>query len=100
MHQRTKLPAAEEGSEGLGNVVEGARASVYLAGMAGLGWSWAMPTLGECTLYPSPKPATFATALILRPIWRADRLNTLALESITASPSRMASRVSTACGPR
>ena len=47
--------------------------------------SWAIPTLGEWALKPSPRPAIFVAALILREIWPADSLNTLAPGSITAS---------------
>ena len=57
---------------------------MYLAGIVGLSHypavissgssapaalrSWAMPTLGECPLNPSPRFAIFVAALILRDI--------------------------------
>ena len=40
--------------------------------------SWAMPTLGECPLNPSPRPAILVAALVLLEIWRGDSPKTLA----------------------
>lgn len=44
-----------------------------------------MPTRGECPLNPSPRLAILVAALILRPIRSADKLNTLAEGSKTAT---------------
>ena len=48
-------------------------------------------TLGEWALKPAARPAAFVAALILREIWPADSLNTLARGSITACSGLMAS---------
>ena len=47
--------------------------------------SWTLPTRGECPLNPSPRLAILVAALILRPIRSADKLNTLAEGSKTAT---------------
>ena len=52
--------------------------------------SWAMPTRPLWPVKPSPRPAAFAAALTLRPIWLAHSPNTGIFGSSGCSAGRMA----------